>query len=144
MTANLNWDVINKLNIKLDANIDNIDKTVKTNVAIASAITSYARIEMNTFKMLLNKLGINIYYTDTYSVFTDKPLPPFLVGKGLGKMKDELNGKTIVRAIFLGNKNIVINIIMMMVKKLQLVYSQVSKEIGWLLKISKEWVKAKY
>jgi hypothetical protein len=108
MTANINHGLLKKVNseldeldLELDFEIENIFKTVKSHVAISAAITAYARMEMNKYKTLF---GINIYYTDTDSVFTDKPLPAHLVGHELGEMKDELNGKVIVRAIFLGNK----------------------------------------
>jgi len=54
--------------------------------------------------MLLAKLGINLYYTDTDSIFVDKELPEYLIGKELGLLKDELNGGTIKKAYFLGIK----------------------------------------
>lgn len=108
MTANINYGLLKKVNTKLetldlelDVEIENIFKSVKSHVAISAAITAYARMEMNNYKLLH---GINIYYTDTDSIFTDKPLPDHLVGPDLGQMKDELNGKVIIRAIFLGNK----------------------------------------
>lgn len=37
-------------------------------------------------------------------VYTTKPFPPEMIGKGLGLMKDELNGLIIKEAIFLGIK----------------------------------------
>jgi hypothetical protein len=54
--------------------------------------------------MLLIKLGIKLYYTDTDSIFTDKELPEYLIGKALGQLKDELNGGVIKKAYFLGIK----------------------------------------
>jgi hypothetical protein len=59
---------------------------------------------MINLKILLNSLGINIYYSDTDSLFTDKPIPPHLIGKDLGLLKDELNGLVINKAFFLGIK----------------------------------------
>lgn len=48
------------------------DGPYNINVAIASAVTAYARIFMSIFK---NNLDYNLYYTDTDSIFVDKPLP---------------------------------------------------------------------
>jgi hypothetical protein len=108
MTANINHTLLKKVNneldnldLELDVQIENIFKTLRSHVAISAAITAYARMEMNEYKTLF---GITIYYTDTDSIFTDKPLPAHLVGPDLGQMKDELNGKVIIRALFLGNK----------------------------------------
>jgi hypothetical protein len=99
---NLDFEIINTLNIDLNINIlSNIPKVVKSNVAIASAITAYARIGMMKYKTLP---GINIYYTDTDSIFIDKELPANMVGKELGLMKDELDGGVIKEAYFFGIK----------------------------------------
>ena len=43
--------------------------------------------------------GVNIYYSDTDSILTYKPLS--LVPKELGKLKDEFDGKIIQEAYFL-------------------------------------------
>jgi len=62
---------------------------------------------MIELKMLLIKLGIKLYYTDTDSIFVDKELPDYklnLVGKELGQLKDELSGGVIKKAYFLGIK----------------------------------------
>jgi len=40
-------------------------------IAVASAITAYARIHMSQFK---NNLDYNLYYFDTDSIYIDKPL----------------------------------------------------------------------
>jgi hypothetical protein len=53
------------------------------NTAIASFVTSYARIHMNK---IMQKNPESIYYTDTDSVFTTKELP---TGKNLGELKLE-------------------------------------------------------
>lgn len=79
----------------------NYPKTTLTNVAIASAITSYARIHMLPIKTDINN---PCFYSDTDSVFTQFPLSKDLVGPELGKFKDELKGDSIIRAIFLNNK----------------------------------------
>jgi hypothetical protein len=47
---------------------------------------------MLELKMLLIKLGIKLYYTDTDSIFVDKELPQELIGSDLGQLKDELKG----------------------------------------------------
>jgi hypothetical protein len=68
------------------------------NIAIASAITAYARIKMSFFK---NNPLFKLYYSDTDSAVIDRPLPDFMVGNGLGQMKLE---HTINKAIFLAPK----------------------------------------
>jgi DNA polymerase type B, organellar and viral len=74
-------------------------ETHNTNIAIASAITAYARIHMSQFK---NNDNFNLYYSDTDSIYTDKALPEFLVNnKILGMMKLE---HIINKAIFLAPK----------------------------------------
>lgn len=57
------------------------------NIAIGSAITAYARIHMSQFK---NNPNIKLYYSDTGSVFTENPLPDYLIDdKKLGLLKLE-------------------------------------------------------
>lgn len=68
------------------------------NIAIASAITAGARVEMSFFK---NNPNFKLYYSDTDSAVIDAPLPDFMVGNGLGQMKLE---HTINKAIFLAPK----------------------------------------
>jgi hypothetical protein len=70
-----------------------------SNVAIAAAVTSYARIAMIPIKIDPNTL-----YTDTDSAFTSEPLNPDLLGIELGQYKDELKGKVIAEAYFIGPK----------------------------------------
>ena len=48
------------------------------NVAISSAITALARVHMSQF---FNNFNHQVYYTDTDSIITDKPLSESLVGK---------------------------------------------------------------
>ena len=82
----------------------NENSFIKSNVAISSAVTSYARIEMLKIKIYCLKNNIKIYYTDTDSIFVDKPLPDYLIGDNLGLYKDEMNGRLIEEAYFLGVK----------------------------------------
>lgn len=46
------------------------------NIAIAAAVTAYARIIMSAFK---NNPYIKLFYTDTDSAFVQGPLPDHLV-----------------------------------------------------------------
>jgi len=74
-------------------------ETHNTNVAIASAITGYARVHMSQFK---NNPDFILYYTDTDSAYISKPLPKDLVNsKVLGLMKLE---NVLDKAIFLAPK----------------------------------------
>jgi len=68
------------------------------NIAIASAITSAARVYMSMFK---NRPNISLYYSDTDSVVIDAPLPDSIVGSKLGQLKLE---HTIEKAVFLAPK----------------------------------------
>lgn len=77
---------------------------IKSNVAIASAVTSYARVEMMKVKTYCKDNKINIFYTDTDSIFIDKPLPARLIGDTIGLYKDEMNGLLIQEGYFLGIK----------------------------------------
>ena len=74
----------------------------QTNIAVASAITAYARIEMaNLFKFLIDN-GYTIFYCDTDCVVVNKPLPDDMVSSTeLGKLKLE---HTIKKGIFLAPK----------------------------------------
>lgn len=103
IVKNLNNDIINKLNSTVTfENFElpgGIDKPSNSNVAIASAVTSYARMHMITFKT-----NYNVIYTDTDSIFTTDKLPDELIGSELGLMKDELDGGIIEAGYFLGIK----------------------------------------
>lgn len=80
-------------------NQENQEINHNVNIAIASAITSYARIHMSQFK---NNPKINLYYTDTDSIYTDSVLDPvFIDNKELGKLKLE---HVCNKAIFLSAK----------------------------------------
>ena len=83
---------------------ENGSRNINAHVAIASAVTAYARIHMMQFKIM-----DGVYYTDTDSIFTDRPLPDHLIGKELGMMDNELSDNIeINRALFLGNKKYLI------------------------------------
>jgi hypothetical protein len=101
LSNNLDYSLLNELNNEMSLEIISPFKKVQSNVAIASAVTSYARIAMMKYKLIP---GIEIYYFDTDSMFTNKPLPDHLIGDGLGLMKDELKGGYIKKAYFLGIK----------------------------------------
>jgi hypothetical protein len=77
--------------------IDLIHK-MDTNVAIASAISAYARIHMSQFK---NNPLFKLYYSDTDSAVFNTPLPLEYVGTELGQMKLE---HVITKAVFLAPK----------------------------------------
>ena len=97
--SNINYKILSKLNNELNNNIENFHSPIKSNVAIAAAVTAYARIQMIPYK-----LDPNTLYTDTDSIFTLTPIDPILIGDGLGQMKDEMNGKVIKEGLFLGPK----------------------------------------
>ena len=79
--------------------LDNTSETHNISIPIAAAITAYARIHMSQFK---NNPDFILYYSDTDSVFINKPLPKeFVNDKILGKMKLENICKD---AIFLAPK----------------------------------------
>ena len=68
------------------------------NIAIASAITAAARVQMSVFK---NNHNFNLYYSDTDSIVIDNSLPESMVGKELGQLKLE---HLISKAVFLAPK----------------------------------------
>lgn len=74
-------------------------ETHNVSIGIAAAITSYARIHMSQFKI---NTEYNLYYSDTDSIYIDKPLPDSMISNTiLGKMKLEYILKN---AIFLAPK----------------------------------------
>jgi hypothetical protein len=99
MHSNIRYDLIKELNSELDIELRNQYNLVKANVAIASAVTSYARIHMIPFK-----IDGNCIYSDTDSIFTTKKLELKFIGSDLGLMKDELKGLIIKEGYFLGIK----------------------------------------
>ena len=68
------------------------------NIAVASAITSGARIIMSAVK---NHPDFDLYYTDTDSIVINQPLPEEMVGSALGQFKLEYE---IREAVFLAPK----------------------------------------
>jgi len=63
------------------------------NVAVASSITSYARIKMSDIK---TKYINNIYYSDTDSLDLDIELPDKYISNNLGDFKLEAKFKNII------------------------------------------------
>jgi hypothetical protein len=92
METNINEKLIKDLNIEFESQFENRFRSIKSNVAIASAVTAYARIHMIDYKLLPGTV-----YTDTDSIFISNPLPDHMIGPELGLMKDELNGKIITQ-----------------------------------------------
>jgi len=99
ISDNLNTDILKELNIKLNSKYKSYNSTVNSNVAIASAITAYARIHMIPYK-----LNNNCYYSDTDSVILGNELGEEQIGLEIGLMKQELKGELIKEAYFLGLK----------------------------------------
>lgn len=97
--GNIDSNLLKSININCNNKTKNIFSSVNTNVSIASAITSYARIEMMQYK-----LNYDVLYSDTDSIFTTDKLPDNLIGSELGMMKDELEGLVIKEGYFLGIK----------------------------------------
>lgn len=89
---------------KTNTLLDSLRETHNINVAIASAITALARVEISRFK---NNPLLKLYYTDTDSIFVNLPpaelelIYPNIIGKGIGQLKLEYS---IYRAVFLGPK----------------------------------------
>jgi hypothetical protein len=83
------------INTMLDGNKENHN----VSISIAAAISAYARIHMSQFK---NNPDFILYYTDTDSIYINKPLPKEMISNTiLGKMKLEY---IIDKAIFLAPK----------------------------------------
>jgi hypothetical protein len=97
--SNIDTNILDELNLDMGVELKSTQLAVQSNVAIAAAVTAYARIHMMPFK-----LDDGICYTDTDSIFTTNKLSDALVGPNLGLMKDELNGKVIKEACFLDIK----------------------------------------
>nr|YP_009690256.1 hypothetical protein PPIT_000140 [Porodaedalea pini]QEG57036.1 hypothetical protein PPIT_000140 [Porodaedalea pini] len=83
-------NLVNKLDIGNKTIISyklQFQHTPKINMAISAAITANARIVMSQFK---NNPQYQLFYSDTDSIFIDKPLPDHQVSsKTLGLMKLE-------------------------------------------------------
>jgi hypothetical protein len=77
--------ITNNNNNNINTALDNGTENHNINIAIASAISSYARIHMSQFK---NNPDYKLFYSDTDSAYTNKPLPDHQVSNTeLGKMK---------------------------------------------------------
>jgi DNA polymerase type B, organellar and viral len=77
----------------------NNDSTHLVSIGVATAVTAYSRIHMSQFK---NNPKINLYYTDTDSIYTDSDIDDNLIdNKVLGKLKLE---NICNKAIFLAPK----------------------------------------
>ena len=100
VSSNVNTETLSGLNSMLKTDLGSKKQQINSNVAIASAVTAYARIHMMPFKLL-----DCVVYSDTDSFFTTD-LRPFLdmISDELGDFKDELKGLVINKAIFLGIK----------------------------------------
>lgn len=82
-------DYIKVLNSKHAKDLEKDKEFKDVSLVIAAAVTSYARVYMSKIKLdILNKGGL-IYYTDTDSIVTDKPIDKNLIGDGLGQFKLE-------------------------------------------------------
>ena len=100
VSSNIKSEEISEINSILETNFTTKHTVINSNVAIASAVTAYARISMLPYKQLEC-----VVYTDTDSFFTTD-LKPFshIISAELGDFKDELNGLIISKGIFLGIK----------------------------------------
>lgn len=102
ISDNLNINIFKELNIRLNSDFKSFQSSVLSNVAIASAVTAYARILMIPFK-----LNTDCYYTDTETIFTKTKLNPSQIGSDLGLLKDESllrsEWKTGKRSLFFRN-----------------------------------------
>ena len=65
----------------------NDDTYRDVSIVISSAVNAYARIYMQTIKLDILRKGGLIYYTDTDSLITNKPLDDKLIGKDIGQFK---------------------------------------------------------
>ena len=72
-------------------------RRANVNVAVASAVTAYARVYMSKFK----NQDYRVYYSDTDSLYVDERLSEDLIGDKIGQFKLEAIFKDIV---FLGPK----------------------------------------
>ena len=81
--AKLYMNSINKIDMEKDKEFNDVSLTT------AAVVTSYARIFMSKIKLDVLSNGGNIYYTDTDSLVTDKPLDDNLVGNKIGQFKLE-------------------------------------------------------
>lgn len=82
-----------------DILLDNGSISKNVSLPISAAISAYSRIHMSQYK---NKDDIKLFYSDTDSLYINKPLPDYMVSDTeLGKLKLESISK---KAIFLAPK----------------------------------------
>jgi hypothetical protein len=98
---NINKEIISYID---DITIKHRDYSPKMNISvpIASAVTAYGRMHMSYYKMMCERLGIILFYSDTDSLYLDKALDNKYIGKGLGQLKLE---HIFDKAIFLSSKS---------------------------------------
>lgn len=94
-------DYINTILNNLRSRQEREDSFTDVSIAIASAVTSYARIIITKHKLDILTRGGSVYYSDTDSLVTDMPLKQDLIGKDLGQFKLEHD---IDRAYFITSK----------------------------------------
>jgi hypothetical protein len=68
-----NLDFIKVLNKYKDNELQTRDNT---SIVISAAVTAYARIKISKIKLDILSRGGKIYYSDTDSIVTNKPLEP--------------------------------------------------------------------
>lgn len=92
-------ELISFFDLKDSLKDDNNKRKINMSIPISSAITSYSRIFMSYFK---NMPGVNLYYSDTDSIYIDQLLDPKYISEtAIGKFKLE---RILKRAIFLTPK----------------------------------------
>ena len=94
-------DYFKVLDTKSKYNTEKCDEFKDVSLSTAAAVTSNARIFMSSIKLDIIKNGGSIYYTDTDSIVTNKPLHETLVGKKIGQFKLEYEIK---EAYFISSK----------------------------------------
>jgi len=90
----------NKINNNLQKSIAS-SEDIKSNIAVARAVTAYSRIVLSEIKKFCLDNNIKIFYFDTDSIFIDQPLPENLISKNIGQWKLEA---TIKEAVFIAPK----------------------------------------
>nr|YP_007475415.1 DNA polymerase [Microbotryum cf. violaceum BFL-2013]AGE14629.1 DNA polymerase [Microbotryum cf. violaceum BFL-2013] len=101
LKTNLSKKMITEINKATGGKGEGRKVLVTSNVSVAAAVTANARIIMMKYKRLPNN---TLFYTDTDSVFLQNALDPNLCNSKLGFMRDELSGKVVDKAYFLGTK----------------------------------------
>src|SRR5882724_1568891 len=76
-------------------------KGIEVNIGIASYITSLSRVALYKYKKYCKENNIKVFYFDTDSIFTNKPLPDCFISNNLGDLKLEYILKD---AVFLAPK----------------------------------------